>query len=122
MTDIEILKKAIEEALHNNWEQMLPFVPTWALEQANEDRLTQHIIKTYGKSIIFSHDFAKAFWGGEVILEKPDYITAPKGSYCRNCDAGEEDIMIATPAIAWQYHLQQMVLEENPLKYVEKFI
>lgn len=63
MTNEEVLQKAIEKALHNNWEQMLPFVPTWALEQANEDRLTQHIIKTYGKSIIFSHDFAKAFWG-----------------------------------------------------------
>ncbi|HYT41097.1 MAG TPA: hypothetical protein VEP90_02010 [Methylomirabilota bacterium] len=97
MRDIEILKKAIEKALHNNWEQMLPFVPTWALEQANEDRLVQHIIKTYGKSIIFSHDFAKAFF------PKTDEHSFHKDD-------------------AWKYYLQQMVLEEEPLKYLEKYL
>jgi predicted restriction endonuclease len=116
MTNEEILKKAIEKALHNNWEQMLPFVPTWALEQANEDRLTQHIIKTYGKrSIIFSHDFAKAIWGKY----------EPR---CRACGSNPASFDITqqhqhTDFIpAWQYHLQQMVLEEKPLKYLEKFI
>jgi hypothetical protein len=48
--------------------------------------------------IIFSHSFAKAFWGKE-----PDEISG---------------MAIQT----WQYHLMQMVLEENPIKYLEKFI
>ena len=45
---------------------------------------------------IFSHQFAKAFWGddGHILESKP----------------------------AWEYHLQQMVLEEEPLKYLEKFL
>jgi len=97
MTNEEILKKSIEKALHNNWEQMLLFVPTWALEQANEDRLTQHIIKTYGKSIIFSHDFAKAFF------PKTDEHGFHKDE-------------------VWKYYLQQMVLENNPLHYLKKFL
>jgi hypothetical protein len=106
MTDEEILKKAIEKALHNNWEHMLPFVPTWALEQANEDRLTKHITKTYGKSIIFSHDFAKAFWGADIYRHG---MRTNHGSI-----SGEMRM--------WQYHLQQMVLEEEPLKYLEQYL
>ncbi len=109
MTNEETLKKAIEKALHNHWEQMLPFVPTWALEQANEDRLTQHIIKTYGKSIIFSHDFAKAYWGEEEIEEETNDLVAGKR-------------IKMTHGIAWKYHLQQLVLEPEPLKYIEKFL
>lgn len=48
--------------------------------------------------IIFSHGFAYAFWG-------------------------EDNIKPSTNApIAWEYYLQEMVLEENPIKYLEKFL
>ena len=50
---------------------------------------------------IFSHDFAKAFWGEE--------------------DYSDGKIVIANLK-AWQYHLQQMVRETEPLKYLERFI
>lgn len=48
--------------------------------------------------IIFSHEFAKAFWG--------------------------EDFYEITDARRrkWQYHLHQMILEKEPLKYLEKFL
>jgi hypothetical protein len=49
-------------------------------------------------SVIFSHSFAKAIWGEEKIYD---------GEFFGK---------------AWEYHLQQMVLEENPLKYLEKFL
>ena len=49
--------------------------------------------------LIFSHDFAKSFW------------------------YGEESFQIGAESYrAWQYHLQQMILEEEPLKYLEKFL
>jgi len=60
----------------------------------------------------FNHDFAKAFWGtlpcmlneyGEAIKEG---ARGKKGQIMQD----------------WQYHLQQMVLEENPIKYLEKFL
>lgn len=47
--------------------------------------------------IIFGHDFAKAFWGCEDVVDR----------YTME---------------AWEYHLQQMILEENPLTYLEKFL
>ncbi len=46
-------------------------------------------------TVIFSHSFAKSFWGEE---ETPGV------------------------GVAWQYHLQYMVLEKEPLKYLEKFL
>lgn len=49
--------------------------------------------------VIFQHNFAKAFWG-----------TAKTGW---SANSNEEE---------WQYHLQQMVLEENPIRYLEKFL
>lgn len=55
--------------------------------------------------IIFTHDFAKAFWGEDDLKY---YLS---------------DNHLETKTVPeWQYHLQQMVLEENPLKYLEKFL
>lgn len=50
--------------------------------------------KTYFNTI-FSHNFAKAFWKGWEVYAGP---------------------------LPWQHHLQMMVLEPEPLKYLEKFL
>lgn len=70
-------------------------------------------------SYIFSHEFTKAFWG-----EVPTYIV--EWALLSKYPLGEgrlyEDSDKLPDMPAWQYHLQQMVLEENPLKYLEKFL
>lgn len=48
--------------------------------------------------IIFDHDFAKYFFGEEY--------------FCNNKNFDKE----------WQYHLQQMVISEDPIKYLSKFL
>ena len=62
--------------------------------------------------VIFDHDFAKAFWGEVFELEWP---------VKEELDNNRIGYRIKTIPI-WQYHLQQMVLEEEPLKYLEKFL
>lgn len=57
--------------------------------------------------LIFNHDFAKAFWGEEGIKEV---------IYDEDGNKGGKWI------IAWKYRLQQMVLEKEPLRYLEKFL
>lgn len=88
MTDSEILEQAIQKAKRNGF-------------KTNITSFTKSGIagKDY-YSIIFSHDFAKAFWGGW-------------------CDMDTEP---SQTMHHWQYHLQQMVLCENPLKYLAKFL
>lgn len=79
--------------------------------------------------VIFTHWFAKAFWGEEVIddfghliinnddeeSEMFPFTNQEKSAYYR-----EQDVAIMQKS--WQYHLQQMVLEEEPLKYLSKFL
>jgi len=90
MTNEQILKKAIEKALNNGWcKENISFNP-----------------RNGAYAMIFSHDFAKAFWGEKEINTTYQYV----GNW--------QDVFLP----AWQYHLQLMVLEKDPIKYLEKFI
>lgn len=106
MTDAEILKAAIERAQHNGYILMSDFVRAtmdWAWYMEHR--------KHFG--LIFSHEFAKAYWGEENLAYE-EYIKLaivnPK----------DEPSFLILPS--WTYHLQQMVLEENPIKYLEQFL
>lgn len=105
MTHEEILKGAIEKAVKNG------FVPP-----IGHITITYNVTPQYGphirkhsklglewSEIIFSHDFAKAFWGDEQV----------DGNGFRT---------ICGPLEAWQYHLQQMVLEDDPIAYLQRFL
>ena len=52
-------------------------------------------------ALIYSHQFAKAFWG-----EKHYFLL----------DCGQEH------DTQWEQHLIRMVLEENPIDYLRKFL
>ena len=96
MTNEEILKRAIEKAEANEWKHNF-----WGNGIKFKDFVDYRISENRVIDIIFSHDFAKAFWGiGR---------TEAKG-YKRVCYS------------PWKSNLQKMVLEEEPLKYLEKFL
>ena len=115
MTDEVILKAAMDKARDGGFYE-------------NLRQTDAHIGKSMrcNPEIIFSHYFAKAFFGeekhnehiGDTIVKEctcgelvwhyyEDYENNDK----RNCTI-----------YCWQYNLQQMVLEEEPLKYLERFI
>jgi hypothetical protein len=60
-------------------------------------------------SLIFRHDFAKAFFGENRMLEEYP-LSDRSGDYLK----------IWMPA--WQAHLRKMVLEPDPILYFEKYI
>jgi hypothetical protein len=96
MNKEETLEKAIDKAVSYGFKD--GYLKAWVREK---EESWGTIFNTEGLySLIFSHEFAKAFWGEE--KHKP-----------------ETDVYLVQP---WQYHLQQMVLEEDPIKYLEKFI
>ena len=114
MDQAQILKKALDKAIKNGWEFMGyknwdEYLVASHFEGQAKDQITtvalwwtkkvHHMEKIRWETIVYRHDFAKAFWGNE----KHTYFNT-KTIY------------------DWQYHLQQMVLEENPLKYLEKFL
>ena len=72
---------------------------------------------------IFSHTFAKAFWGEEKFkkffegeIDDEEYTIEDVKE-----DEGEGRFWNWYQPV-WQYHLQRMVIEEAPLKYLEKFL
>lgn len=100
MTPEQILKKAIRKAEKNgfNLRDYLPFCCVDPEENPLE------FLAVYPEVIIFEHDFAKAFWGEEV----------------KRIGNGYGSVVEYLPE--WKWHLQQMVLEKEPLKYLEKFL
>jgi hypothetical protein len=56
------------------------------------------------EGIIFSHDFARALWGGSLISGKVWYESGVKAT--------------SGGTIAWKWHLQQMVIADDPIEYL----
>ena len=103
MTDKEILRKAVIKAQQKDYR--LPSAGiAWDLMEGSDLKIDPTIISY----IIFSHDFAKAIWGEKAKQEQ----------IMRYCDMIINDENI----IRWKYYLKKMVLEKEPLKYLEKFI
>jgi len=78
----------------------------------NEGSATE-ITMSY-QEVIFNHDFAKAFWGEE--LREIDCYDLP------NFETEDSQGAHSYSLPAWQYHLQQLALAEEPLKYLERFL
>jgi len=85
MKDETILKKAIEKAKKNGLDNYSIF-EDWDINSHASIR-----------GVIFSHSFAKAFWG-------------------------DKDKIPIVRENSWKVHLSKMVLEPKPLRYLAKFI
>lgn len=103
MTNQQILQKAIRKAEKNGWEHFnSPSVGDyirWALNYEN---------------YIFSHSFCKAFWGEESVYDEEGMYAEKDGVFPYGVSSDTD--------IWWKWHLSKMVLEQEPLKYLEKFL
>lgn len=90
----QILEKAIGIAIQNGFDGKL--APVMVYDKDGNQRLEQY-------RLLFWHKFAKALWGEEL------------SGYINNGKQGLETY----PLKAWQYHLQQMVMADDPIKYLE---
>ena len=93
MTKQEILEKAIRKAIEGGF---------------NESKIDE--VELGATGLVYRHDFAKALWGDE--LHQETFIV-PKELSKRF--AGTKDLDIKP---VWQYHLQQMVISDDPIKYL----
>lgn len=102
MTTQEILTKAIEKAIGGGWTNYGVLenvrIPIEALDDIIlVELITDKYVRVVNyQFIIFNHDFAKALWG--------------EGW---NFDSTQPN---------WEYHLQTMVIADNPIKYLGKNI
>jgi len=118
LTDKEILERAIQKAIDGGWkfkvylfEYEYPnFKQTWNGNIIVATNKNGKAVTINYFELMFDHDFAKALWGEE--LHHETFIVPKELS---NRFAGTKDLDIKP---IWQYHLQQMVISDNPIKYL----
>lgn len=89
---------------------------TWFTESGSRLRIPLY-------QLIFDHSFAESLWGEEDDIES----TYDNGKYKEQkhwspfgmVQVGSyEDAYVTISTVAWKYHLQQMVLAEDPIEYL----
>lgn len=106
MTNQEILTKAILKAANDSWK-----APAYAMNLVtNHSQLAKldgaDVIEDASgfmavNSIIYNHDFAKALWG-----------------YGEDLSSGLSNTIGLIPVPRWKDKLQQMVIADDPIKYL----
>jgi len=121
MTDKEIVIKAIEKAHENGYD--------WNNEGLSiahrGEKYYIHDIWRAFETIIYSHDFVKAFWGEELIVVDEHYtaeIVEKDSDFAPNTLNGDYVQSWKLEFPKWKFHLREMILEKEPIKYIEKFL
>lgn len=97
----EILQKAIEKAVENGWDCKIRFSKGSSIKGFILD--PEDFDADFYPIVIFSHDFAKAFWGEE------DWKST-------NVDITIHNL----PAYLW--HLARLAESEDRLEYIGRFV
>jgi hypothetical protein len=119
MTNEEILETAVQKAVDGGWKpgwrDRRP-VTKWGAHYGDDFdvgdgvQIIGHHARSSAsfwffpiKELLFDHRFAKSLWGEESSCPGGYHVT---GGYCLDYGHG------------WQYHLQMMVISDDPLKYL----
>lgn len=111
-----MIKAILQKAIDNGWETKInPNNIIYILhgeEIQEDDKDGGYNVWTIDK-IIFSHDFCKAFFGNTDVCDKcgKSYL-GNQCEECRNCWTITE----------WKWEIQQLVLSEDRIKYLEQFL
>lgn len=74
-----------------------------AIENGYEQKPEEPNFYRWPEALIFNHDFAKALWGEDFIISHHANNLGQVGSWHQT---------------AWRHHLQQMVIADDPIKYL----
>lgn len=161
MTNKEILEKCIEKVVQNGYRKPGVTIHFYKELEKTCEREAHWYIETHSYfQVIFSHEFAEAFWGKETYYnKKPNQIYlyqewySPKGIMGKSLNLTEKEFIKKfnrrelnkiqknnggvigkyedwscsnywdrCKKEGWRYHLQRMILEKEPLKYLRKFL
>ena len=90
-----------------------------------EEAVTLLSIERRYYALLFSHEFARCFWkaGSEMMLQVPERTFQRRmadGSIGTVERKGHLRRMVREHA--WRFHLKEMVAQEEPLRYIRKFL
>jgi len=112
MTSETILRKAIEKAIKNGWHgEYLGKLTIWQQDNGIV-RIKNNLDEEWSvEEIIYNHKFARALFGEELI---------PNELFSTTYQPEETKYYTTRPA--WQTHLMHMVIDDDPIKYLEEHI
>jgi len=126
MTRLELLKIVIGQARTNGFELRRWYTARLALPwTGTADAIAALEQNRRYYALLFSHDFAIAFWkpGAEITFQ------VPAQTFPRRMPDGTIQIVTRKPFIrrrarkdAWRYHLREMALAEEPLRYIRRYL
>jgi len=126
MNNQKILQKAIEKAENNGFPvgTVLMYrintitVRDWTQGDQTQALALEKLLKDMAvMGLLTSHDFARAFFGDEDIITQGDALETVDSFFDDDNIEYEE---IHTPS--WKYHLMQMVISDDPIKYLEQYL
>ena len=129
MSNKQILEKAIEKAWDQEWRPIdhigagawklkTPAIPElmwrwpWILFRSFDNDGGE--VEVNIEHIIFDHDFAKALWGED------DDVHHLDREYVNPGIGGHYDEHEQVPMQLWQLNLMQMVIADDPIKYLKE--
>ncbi len=126
MTRADLLRAAVRQARGNGFEFRKWYVTklgrTW---QGFEEAIATLDKDRHYYALLFSHEFVYSFWKPGVKIA----FLQPKTSYTRVSKDGniitvrrQGHMRRTSNAKVWRYHLQQMALSDEPLRYIRKFM
>jgi hypothetical protein len=126
MTRLELLRIVVRQARANGfpfrkWFQTA-IDPSWTSFDDAVEMLAQR--RRYF-SLLFAHEFARAFWkqGSQISF------LVPSATYTRRDKDGQIVTVTRKPftrrtlkADVWKYHLREMAVHDEPLRYIRRFL
>jgi hypothetical protein len=126
MTRLELLRIVVRQARANGfpfrkWFQTA-IDPSWTSFDDAVEVLAQR--RRY-YALLFAHEFARAFWkqGSQISF------LVPSATYTRRDKDGKIVTVTRKPftrrtlkADVWRYHLREMAIHDEPLRYIRRFL
>jgi hypothetical protein len=126
MTRVELLRALIRQAKSNGFEFRKWYTSRMALPWISFDASLETLSSQRRYyAILFEHEFARAFWREGTNMT----FLVPSSSFTRVSKNGTTMVVErrghtrrAMKPDAWLYHLKNMAVTEDPLRYIRKFL
>jgi len=126
MTRADLLRILVRQAKKNGFEFRKWYIGRLTLPWTSfEDAIATLARERRYYSLLFDHEFVEAFWkqGSKITF------VVPNVSYTRMTKKGKVITVHrrghtrrSAAAGVWRYHLQQMAIAEDPLRYIRRFL
>lgn len=108
MSSQDILEKAIQKAIDGGWGFGNYFKNNGKFEWDGDRLVCDADFSEHYKFAIFNQDFCKALWPGDENTYAAECYKSPVEG-----DAGFDEYYTT-----WEYHLREMVISPDPIKYI----